>query len=118
VPEAAGPAVEELLRYGSILQMTMPRTATRDTVLAGQPIAKGDMVMVALPTANRDPELTGDGDVLDITRTPKPHVAFGFGIHHCVGAGLARAELAIALPALLRRFPGLALAQPVEDIRY
>ncbi|MFC4943366.1 cytochrome P450 [Pseudonocardia sp. GCM10023141] len=116
--DAAGPAVEELLRFCSVLQMSIPRTATRDQVLAGHHIAEDDTVMVSLAAANRDPRLLADGDTLDIARTPVPHVAFGHGIHHCLGAGLARAETAIALPALLRRFPALRLAAPAGDIHF
>ncbi len=117
-PDAVGPAVEELLRFCSVLQMSIPRTATTDHVLAGHDIVAGDLVMVSLSAANRDPHLLDDGDTLDITRTPVPHVAFGHGIHHCLGAGLARAETAIALPALLRRFPALHLDTPTDQIHY
>ncbi|WP_232666826.1 cytochrome P450 [Pseudonocardia sp. TRM90224] len=115
-PDAVKPAVEELLRYCSVLQMTIPRTATCDTELAGHRIARGDQVMVSLPVANRDPTFVGNGDTFDVGRPPSPHVAFGYGIHHCLGAGLARAEMAIAFPALLRRFPDLALA--TSAVRY
>jgi cytochrome P450 len=70
----------------------------------------GHMVLVSLPAANRDPTLTPDPDVLDITRGPTGHLAFGHGAHHCLGAPLARAEMRIAFPALLRRSPNLRLA--------
>lgn len=117
-PDAVGPAVEELLRFCSVLQMSIPRTATRDHVLAGHHIAAVDTVMVSLSAANRDPRLLADGDTLDITRRPVPHVAFGHGVHHCLGAGLARAETAIALPALLRRFPTLRITESADDIHF
>jgi cytochrome P450 len=72
-------------------------------------------VVCALPAANRDAALTDDPDRLDITRGAPGHVAFGHGVHHCLGAPLARKEMQIAFPALLRRFPGLALAVPYDQ---
>jgi cytochrome P450 len=105
-------AVEELLRWLTILNLVTPRLTTEPVVLAGRRIEAGEMVLVSLPTANRDPALVTDPEVLDVTRPAPGHVAFGHGVHHCVGAPLARAELRIALPALLRRFPTLRLADP------
>jgi cytochrome P450 len=96
----------------------MPRFATQDTVLAGERIAAGDMVVLSLPAANRDPEIGDDLNTLDVTRAITRHVAFGHGVHHCIGAPLARTELRIALPALLRRFPSLALADPDAEIDF
>lgn len=69
-------------------------------------------------TANRDPAFIDDPDTLDITRGAPGHVAFGHGVHHCLGAPLARMEMRIAFPALLRRFPGLALADPYEQVEF
>jgi cytochrome P450 len=106
-PERIDGAVEELLRWLTIVHTGTGKMATVDTEIAGQPIAAGDLVMCALPTANRDPELRTDPDRLDVTRGGG-HVAFGHGIHHCLGAPLARMEMKIGFPALLRRFPGLA----------
>jgi cytochrome P450 len=106
-PDAVGPAVEELLRFLSVLQMSIPRTATVDAVLDGHEIDRGDTVMVSLPAANRDPAVVDSPDDFDVSRRGFSHLAFGHGIHHCLGAPLARAEMAIALPALLRRFPDL-----------
>jgi cytochrome P450 len=68
--------------------------------------------------ANRDPALLADGSRLDITRGPAPHVAFGHGIHHCLGAPLARMEMRIGFPALLRRFPALRLAIPSDEVEF
>jgi cytochrome P450 len=107
-PERVDSAVEELLRWLSIVHTGTGKMATVDTEIAGQPIAAGDLVMCALPTANRDPELRTHPDQLDVTRGGVGHVAFGHGIHHCLGAPLARMEMKIGFPALLRRFPGLA----------
>ena len=89
--------------------------ATRDVAVGSHDIPAGTMVTASLCAANRDPALgPGDLEQLDLTRDALPHVAFGHGIHHCLGAPLARVELRIAFDALLRRFPGLALAGEVE----
>jgi len=120
-PAAVAPAVEELMRYLSVVHTGVPRRVTRDTELAGQQLAEGDLVVLSLPTANRDPEAIGDGadpDVLDVTRAAAPHVAFGHGVHHCLGAPLARMEMAVAFPALLRRFPTLAPAVADDEVDF
>ncbi|MFI0420846.1 cytochrome P450 [Spongiactinospora sp. 9N601] len=114
-PALAEPAVEELLRWLSIVQALPPRTATADVEIAGHVIPAGSLVIVSLPAANRDPAFIGDPETLDISRGAVGHVAFGHGVHHCLGAPLARMEMRIAFPALLRRFPGLALADPDEE---
>ena len=103
---------EETVETAGILNATSPRMATEPVEIAGQRIEAGDMVLVSLPVANRDPALLPDPEVLDLARGATGHIAFGHGAHHCVGAPLARAELRIAFPALLRRFPGLRLAEP------
>ncbi len=103
-------AVEELLRYDSPVQMTM-RFALEDGDLGGHPVSRGDLVLLLLGAANRDPSVFADPDRLDPARAnAHGHVSFGAGIHYCLGAPLARLEGEIALGALLRRFPGLALA--------
>ncbi len=112
-PDAVAPAVEELMRFLSIVHAAVPRVAVEDTEVAGERIAAGDMVLVQLAAADRDRALTDDPDQLDIGRAAAPHVAFGHGVHHCLGAPLARMEMATAFPALLRRFPTLA---PVTDV--
>jgi cytochrome P450 len=116
-PERVDAAVEELLRWLSIVHTGTGKMATVDTEIAGQRIAAGDLVMCALPTANRDPELRSHPDGLDVTRGGAGHVAFGHGIHHCLGAPLARMEMKIGLPALLRRFPGLAEVPGTAEFR-
>ncbi|GAA5061057.1 cytochrome P450 [Thermocatellispora tengchongensis] len=110
--------IEELLRYLTVVQVAFPRFAREDLVLAGQPIAKGEMVLCSLAAANRDPALGPDADRVDPTRERPTHLAFGHGIHHCVGAPLARMEMRIAFPALLRRFPGLRLSVPPEEVPF
>jgi pimeloyl-[acyl-carrier protein] synthase len=101
-------AVEELLRFEGPVQRVR-RVAREDTELGGQTIAEGDLVMAFLGAANRDPEVFEDADALDVRRDAR-HVAFGRGLHFCVGAGLSRIEAPIALNELLARFPELRLA--------
>jgi cytochrome P450 len=102
-------AVEELLRYDSPVQRT-GRITNTDVELDGRKIAKGSLVVTAIGAANRDPAHFPDPDCLDITRRDNRHIAFGFGIHFCLGAPLARLEGQIAIETLLRRMPGLQLA--------
>jgi cytochrome P450 len=117
-PGQVEPAVEELLRWLSIVHSGIPRTTTTAVELAGHTIPAGQLVVCALPAANRDPALVVDPERLDITRGAPGHVAFGHGVHHCLGAPLARMEMKIAFPALLRRFPNLALAVPFDEIAF
>ncbi|MFI0822037.1 cytochrome P450 [Streptomyces sp. NPDC021098] len=114
-PERIGPAIEELLRWLSIVHSMPPRTTTTDVEIAGHTIPEGSLVLPSLPTANRDHAFTENPDALDITRAAAGHIAFGHGVHHCLGAPLARMEMRIAFPALLRRFPELAPADPDEQ---
>jgi len=117
-PAAVAPAVEELLRFLGIVHSGIPRTTTRDVEVGGIAIPADSLVILALATANRDPRFLADGDRLDVTRDAAGHVAFGHGVHHCLGAPLARMEMRIAFPALLRRFPGLALAVPFDEVGF
>ncbi|MEV0186458.1 cytochrome P450 [Streptomyces sp. NPDC050625] len=109
-------AVEELLRYLSVVQIGPIRVAAEDFVFEAQPIREGEVVMVSLPAANRDPLGFEDPDTFDIRRGTTRHVAFGTGPHQCMGHHLARLELAIGYKSLLRRFPRLELAVPTEEI--
>jgi pimeloyl-[acyl-carrier protein] synthase len=109
-------AVEELLRYDSPVQRT-GRITNTDVELDGRKIAKGSLVITAVGAANRDPAYFPDPDRLDITRRDNRHIAFGFGIHFCLGAPLARLEGQIAIGALLRRMPGLRLATSTLEWR-
>ena len=118
-PERLDGAVEELLRWLSIVHSGTGKITTTEVEIAGQRIEAGEFVICALPAANRDPALREDPDRLDVTRGTVGHVAFGHGIHHCLGAPLARLEMRIAFPALLRRFPGLrAVSDEVEFRSY
>ncbi|MFI6451975.1 cytochrome P450 [Streptosporangium amethystogenes] len=116
-PERIDAAVEELLRWLSIVHSGTSKAATVKTEIAGQVIMPGELVMCALPTANRDPEFIADPERLDVTRGAPGHLAFGHGIHHCLGAPLARMEMRIAFPALLKRFPELRVTEPEAHFR-
>ena len=117
-PDAVGPAVEELLRWLSIVQTSIPRITTTDVEVAGVRIPQGKLVFASLPAGNRDPEFVAEPDALDIRRGAPGHLGFGHGVHHCLGAPLARMELRIAWPALFRRFPTLALAEDFDDVDF
>jgi pimeloyl-[acyl-carrier protein] synthase len=113
-PQLIGTAIEELLRYDSPVQLT-GRIVTEPLQIGGQTIAAGDWVLPLLGAANRDPAQFPEPDQLDLARNPNPHVAFGRGIHFCLGAPLARAEGQIAIGRLVQRFPNLEPAgQPVR----
>ncbi|SFO88420.1 Cytochrome P450 [Amycolatopsis arida] len=116
-PGLVEPAVEELLRYLSIVPATV-RVALEDVEIAGETIAAGDTVTVSLTAANRDPERFPEPDTLVLSRAATGHAAFGHGLHQCLGQQLARVELRIAFPALLSRFPTLRLAVPSEAVRF
>ena len=117
-PGAVAPAIEELLRFLSVVHSGIPRTVRHDTTVGDVPVAAGEVLVLSLPAANRDPAVVEHPDDLDVTRTIAPHVAFGHGVHHCLGAPLARAEMAVAFPALFRRFPTLAPGIPFEEIEF
>jgi cytochrome P450 len=108
-PELLPSAIEEVLRYRSPFQW-MLRVATRDVELHGQTVPAGKLVLAMMGSANHDPRQFENADRFDIARSPNPHVAFGHGIHFCLGAALARLESRIALSDLLGRLNGLALA--------
>jgi len=109
-------AIEELLRYDSPVQRTARITNT-EVEIQGRKIPSGSMVVAAIGAANRDPSHFADPDRLDIARAENRHLAFGFGIHFCLGAPLARVEGQIALGTLLRRMPALALQTGIPDWR-
>jgi cytochrome P450 len=117
-PQRVDAAVEEMLRYLSVAQTGLVRTATEDVMVGDQLIRTGEHVMLSLSTANRDASVYFDPDQFDITRDADHHLAFGYGIHFCLGAALARQEMRTAFPALLSRFPGLRLAIPFEEVPF
>lgn len=114
-PALIDQAVEELLRYLSVAKSFM-RTALEDVEVGGQTIEAGTTVVLSYNTANRDPERYPDPHTLDLGRDSGGHLAFGHGIHLCLGAQLARIEMRVAFSALLGRFPTLRLAVPAEDV--
>lgn len=117
-PAAVGPAVEELLRWLSIVHSGIPRITTTEVELAGVQIPKHQLVFVSLPSGNRDPGFIDRPETLDISRGAMGHLAFGHGVHHCLGAPLARMEMRFAFPALLQRFPTLRLAEPFDEVAF
>jgi cytochrome P450 len=116
-PDTVARAVEELLRYLAISTgISFARVTTCDVTLSGVPVPAGAAVVVSLPAANRDPRVFTDPETLDLRRSPNPHLAFGPGTHHCLGAAIARVELQEALGALARRWPALRLAGPAAEL--
>jgi cytochrome P450 len=115
-PGLIGSAVEELLRFDGPVQRTA-RIPSEDITIGGQTIGKGEMVMPFLGAADRDPTQFPDPDRLDITRSDNRHIAFGMGIHFCLGAPLARMEGQIAINTLLARLPRLTLATDQPQFR-
>jgi cytochrome P450 len=111
-------AIEELLRYDAPVPHSTFRFATEPVELAGVTIPAGGQVIISLAAANHDTTRWDDPETLDIDRPPVRHVAFGHGIHFCLGAGLARMEGDLALGSLLRRFPDLRLAVPADDLHW
>jgi cytochrome P450 len=111
-------AVEELLRFSGPATIVAPRFATQDVDLAGQQIKQGDVVIIVVASANHDEAQFSDPDELDIARALARHLAFGHGIHVCLGAPLARLEGDIAFTTLLKRLPNLQLAVPREQITW
>jgi cytochrome P450 len=107
-PGLAGKAVEELLRFESPVQLTT-RVAHEDLELGGKQIRAGDKIVAGIGAANRDPAVFEEPDALRLDRQPNPHLAFGDGIHFCLGAALARAQGCVAIPRLLERFPNLRI---------
>jgi cytochrome P450 len=109
-PELLNPAVEELLRFDGPIKV-INRWVVAETAVRGRKISPGDRVHLVLASANHDPEKFAGADFLDITRSPNPHIAFGKGIHACIGAQLARMETRIAVGRIVERLPELALAE-------
>ncbi|KIF66315.1 cytochrome P450 [Streptomyces sp. AcH 505] len=118
-PARIAGAVEELLRYLTIVHTGRRRVAIEDVDVAGTLVRAGEGVILVNDSANRDPEAFAEADRLDIDRPGvRRHMAFGHGTHQCLGQNLARMELQLAYPALLKRFPKLHTTVPDEDIRF
>jgi cytochrome P450 len=114
----AGLAVEEFLRFLSVVQFTKPRFVRKDVELGGVLLKKGDKIMPMIAAANFDPQANPHAEKLDLARKPNRHLAFGTGIHFCLGHQLARLEGICALKALFRRWPKLVLAVDESQIKW
>ncbi|MFJ2193890.1 cytochrome P450 [Kitasatospora sp. NPDC087861] len=118
-PELLPGAIEEVLRYESPFSIASLRRTTEPVTIAGTTIPAGEFVQIALLAANRDPAVFADPDRFDITRPDATrHLAFGHGIHHCLGAQLGRLQAEVAFSELLRRFPALRLAEPAAAAQW
>ncbi|MGH3889341.1 MAG: cytochrome P450 [Pseudonocardiaceae bacterium] len=115
-PSLIDGAVEELLRYLSIVHIGLTRVALEPVKFGGQEIPAGATVLISVPETNRDPEHWANPGSLDVTRARSPHLAFGHGVHQCLGQQLARVEMTVGFTELLRRLPGLRLAIPPQDV--
>lgn len=110
--------VEELMRYLSIVHSQVDRIATEDFVLGGQLIKAGDAVVMNLPAGNWDTEFTDSPETLNPDRNTRGHLGFGYGVHQCIGANLARVEMQVAFATLARQLPGLQLAVSPDELRF
>lgn len=117
-PSRIPDAVEELLRVLSIADSIPLRVATRDMIVSGTQVSAGDGVIALLGAANTDPEVFTGPDEIDLDRANRHHLAFGYGIHQCIGQNLARLELEVALGTIIRRLPGLRLAVPLTELEF
>ncbi|MDS9997473.1 cytochrome P450 family protein [Bacillus atrophaeus] len=117
-PDMIDTAVEELLRYTAPVVMMANRWAIEDFTYQGHSIKRGDMIFIGIGSANRDPERFENPEKFDISRSPNRHISFGFGIHFCLGAPLARLEGQIAFNALLKRFPYIELAVASDEMKW
>ncbi|BBX47651.1 cytochrome P450 [Mycobacterium cookii] len=117
-PAVIANAVEELMRYLSIVHAQVDRIATEDLTLGGQQIRAGDRLLMNLPAGNWDSEFVASPETLDIARSARGHLAFGYGAHQCIGANLARVEMQVAFATLARRLPGLQLAVPADELKF
>ncbi|MGH3236886.1 MAG: cytochrome P450 [Streptosporangiaceae bacterium] len=111
-------AVEELLRCSRLGSLPPTRVTREDVQIGGVVIPAGEQVMPLFGTANRDPSVFSDPDRFDVTRDAASHLTFGAGVHHCLGAQLARVELQEAFRGLIDRLPGLRLAVPASELEF
>jgi cytochrome P450 len=117
-PSAVPGVVEEILRCSLSAQDVLIRYARADIEIGGKMIGKGDLVLLSRLAANNDDKVFPDPGQFDASRQPNPHLSFGHGRHYCIGSALARMELQAVFPAVLRRFPGLRLAVPAEELPF
>ena len=117
-PAVIGNIVEELMRYLSIVHSQVDRVATEDLVIGGQLIRAGEFVMMNLLAGNWDAEFVANPESFDAERNTRGHLGFGYGVHQCIGANLARVEMQVAFATLARRLPGLKLAVPPDELQF
>jgi cytochrome P450 PksS len=117
-PELLDNAIEEMLRFTNPVQQIAQRYTVEDVEVNGQLIPKGTVILIAIASANRDESVFDNPHQFDITRDPNPHIAFGLGIHYCLGAPLAQLEAEIAFTGLLARCPNIRLAVPVQELEW
>jgi cytochrome P450 len=117
-PALIANAVDELMRYLSVVHSLVERTALEDMTIGGQQVRAGDRLLMNIPAGNWDPEYAENPDVFDIDRNTRGHLGFGYGVHQCIGLNLARAELQIALSSLARRMPDLRLAVTPAQLEF
>ncbi|MEU5365193.1 cytochrome P450 [Streptomyces sp. NPDC005925] len=115
-PELIDGAVEEMLRYLSIVPLGLLRTTIEEVEIAGQVVPAGALVILSVSAANRDPRRYHGPADFDVTRPRQAHLSFGHGIHQCIGQQLSRAEMTVGFAELLRRLPGLRLAIPADEV--
>ncbi len=117
-PAVVANTVEELMRYLTIVVSQVDRVATEDLEIGGQLIRAGEFVMMNLLAGNWDSEFVNEPEALDIERSARGHLGFGYGVHQCIGANLARVEMQVAFATLARRLPGLKLAVSPDELRF
>jgi cytochrome P450 len=117
-PAVIANIVEELMRYLTIVHSQVDRVATEDLTIGGQLIRAGEFVMMNLPAGNWDAEFVDNPEAFDIGRKTRGHLGFGYGVHQCVGANLARVEMQVAFATLARRLPGLKLAVSPDELKF
>jgi cytochrome P450 len=117
-PAVVANIVEELMRYLTIVHSQVDRVATEDLTIGGQLIRAGDFVMMSLLAGNWDAEFVDNPESFDSGRNTRGHLGFGYGVHQCIGANLARVEMQVAFATLARRLPALKLAVPPEELRF
>ena len=117
-PAVIANAIEELMRYLTIVHAQVDRIATEDLTIAGQLIRAGDRLLMNLPAGNWDSEFVENPETFDIDRNARGHVGFGYGVHQCIGANLARVEMQVAFATLARRLPGLRLAVSPDELQF